>query len=297
MAKNIPLQLIEALQKPGTSTCYLVKVKTKEDGIFGFSTADFTLRLDDGLGEVEYSPDEELAPRNIQSTADMTVDNTKLVGWFYDLVEQKVLSGAFDSAEITIFRVSYLRLNLGYEIVGYGTIGEIEYNTDSKDRRKIEFRSLTQQLIPNGNKQYSLTCRTQFGSEECGMPFVWHNGTAEKIPGENPYLIFKVLGVSQPDGYFELGVINYITGQNAGADLEIESWTQDGADGIVKLSYPSPYPVEDGDEVRPRQDCGKTETDCLAYGNIVNMRAEHLAPVEDQTLSVPGAYIRSRGSL
>lgn len=297
MAKNISLALVQNFSKPSTSVCYLVKIKSKEDGIFGFCTADLIVSFDDGKGLVEYQPDEELAPRNIQSTANMTVDNTKLVGWFSDLVEKKILSGAFDSAEITIYRVAYLKIDLGFEVVGYGTVGEIEYNTDSKDKRKIEFRSLTQQLIENGNQFFSLTCRTEFGSEKCGMPFVWHNGIAQTIPDENPYLIFKVLGVSQVDNYFELGVINYVTGDNAGADLEIESWTADGADGIVKLSYPSPYPVANGDLVRPRRDCGKTETDCIAYNNIVNMRAEHLAPVEDQSLSVPGAYIRSQNAL
>lgn len=294
MAKNIPLALLDAYSRRGTSTCFVIKVVTRENLVYGFTTADFVVRFDDGLGIVQYKPNEELRPQNIQSSADMTVDNTKLIGWFSQLVEQKVLSGAFDAAEITIYRVSYLRLSYGYEIVGYGTVGEIEYSSDAKDKRKVEFRSLTQQLTINVNQFYSLTCRAEFGDDKCGMPFVWFDGTVELIPDQNDYIVFKVNGIAQPEGYFELGVINIVDGPNAGADLEVESWA---ADGTVKLSYVAPYPLTDGINVRLRKDCGKTESDCIAYGNIVNMRAEHLTPTEDQSVMVPGAYIKSQNSL
>lgn len=294
MPKNIPATLVAQFGKRGTSSAYLIKIVSKEDGVFGFTTADKIIRMDDGLGLVEYRPDEELRPQNIQSSADMTVDNTKLEGWFNQAVEEKIISGAFDTAEITIYRVAYLRLSAGYEVVAYGSVGNVEYNSDAKDRRKIEWRSLTARLIENGNKFFSLTCRTDFGSDECGMPFVWNAGDVELIPNADNYLIFKVNGVSAVDGYFDLGVINFIDGQNAGADLEVESWL---ADGTVKLSYLAPYPVTENTLIRIRKDCGKTETDCKAYGNIVNMRAEHLTPVEDQSLMVPGAYIKSQGSI
>lgn len=294
MPKNIPIALLDAYGKRGTSTAFLVKVVSREGEAYGFTTADSIIRFDDGLGEVVYRPNEELRPQNIQSTADMVVDNTKLIGWFSDAVEKKVLAGAFDAAELSIYRVAYLRLSAGYEIVGYGTVGEVEYSSDAKDKRKVEFRSLTQQLTANANQLFSLTCRADYGDERCGKPFEWHAGTIETIPGENPYTTFKVNGVSRPAGFFELGVINITAGPNAGADEEIESW---GADGRVKLSYPLPYPVEDSITARVRIDCGKTETDCIARGNIVNMRAEHLTPTEDQSLMVPGAYIKSQNAL
>lgn len=294
MPKQIPIALQLQFGKPGTSTCFLIKIVTKEDGIFAFTTADFVVRFNDGLGEVSYLPDEELRPQNIQSSADMTVDNTKLLGWFKEAVERKVISGAFDSAEITIYRVSYLRLAYGYEVVGYGTVGEIDYNSDGKSKRGVEFRSLTQQLTVNTNQYYSLTCRAQFGDSKCQMPLIWFAGTVQLIPNENAQLVFKVTGISQPAGYFELGVIHFDSGDNEGADWEIESWA---ADGTVKLSYLSPYPVANGTAVRLRKDCGKTETDCMSYGNIVNMRAEHLTPTEDQSLMVPGAYIKSQNAL
>lgn len=294
MQKNIPALLLGTFGQRTTSTCFLVKIVTREGLVYGFTTADFTVRFNDGQGVIPYRPDEELRPQNIQSSADMTVDNTVLMGWFSQAVEQKVLAGAFDSAELTIYRVSYLHLGLGYEVVGYGTVGEIEYNADAKDKRKIEYRSLTQQLTVNTNQYYSLTCRAQFGDERCGMPFEWFTGTVELIPGADPFLRFKINGVSQPDDYFLLGIVQPVDGPNAGADLEVDTWA---ADGTVKLGYVAPYALTNGTVVRIRRDCDKTETNCLAYGNIVRMRAEHLMPTEDKSLSVPGAYIKQQNSI
>jgi hypothetical protein len=112
--------------------------------------------------------------------------------------------------------------------------------------------------------------------------------------GDNPYVQFTVAGVAQPDDYFQLGIIEFLTGQNAGATIEVETWL---ASGVVQTSFLLPFPASVGDTLRIRKDCGKTEADCIAYGNIVNMRAEHLTPVQDQSLMVPGAYIKSEGGL
>ena len=293
MPKQISIALLNDFGKQGASTCYIAKVVTTDGVTFGFSSSDATIVFDDGYGEVAYYPDEEMRPQNIMSSANMEVDNTKLEGWFKQGVVQKIIAGAFVAAEITIYRVSYLNLTLGAEVVAYGHVGEIEFNADKKDKRKLEFRSLTQELTKPVNERWSLTCRAQFGDERCGMPYVWETG-AVASETDNPYLEFYVTGISRPDDYFLLGVVNFIDGQNAGADLEIEVWR---ADGYVKLSYPAPYPVTNGTLLRLRRDCGKTETDCIAYGNIVRMRAEHLTPVEDQGVLVPGAYIKSTHAL
>lgn len=291
--KNIPIRLVETFAKLGTSTAYLIRIVARDGTVYGFTTADRLIRYNDGNGPVIYRPNQELMPQNIQTSADLSVDNTKLEGWFNEVLEKLVLAGAFDFAEISIYRVAQLNLDYGHEVVAFGTVGEVEFNSDAKDRRKVEFRGLGQQLTQTVNKFYSLTCRAEFGDDDCGMPFVWFAGVIESV-GLNPYMQFKVSGIAQPADFFELGVIYFASRDNAGAELEIESWA---ADGTVKLSYPAPYLTEPGTIVRLRRDCGKTESDCLAYGNIVNMQAEHLTPVEDASLMVPGAYIKSQNAL
>lgn len=292
--KKIPTPLVVSLNKPGTSTCFLVKMVSKVDGTaYGFTTLDANLFFNDGRHAIWYSATSELRPQNIQQETSYETDNTELAGWFDDAVANLVLAGNFDSGELTIYRVAYLNLTYGAEVVAYGLVGEIDFSVDDNGRRSVGFRGLTQLLQNKIVPLYSLTCRAGFGDERCGMPFVWANGVVTVV-GDNPYTQFAISGVTQPDNFYELGIINFTTGANAGADMEIESWQ---ANGNLVLSFLTPQPVKIGDVVRIRQDCNKTFTNCKSYNNVVNMRAEHLTPTQDKAVMVPGAYIKSTGAL
>lgn len=291
--KQIPLLLLENFKKSGKSTCYLVKVVDRDGIAYGFTTLDAIVTFNDGYHDVSYNPDEELRPQNIQSNLDMDVDTTELVGWFGQDMEALIVAGKFSFAEITIYRISYLRTSYGAEVIAFGTVGEVEYSTNSSGKRKIEFRSLTQQIKQHLNALYSLTCRAEFGDENCQMPFVW-SGTATVDEVEDNFLRFKVTGIVAADDFYNLGVVEFLDGDNATAQLEVESWT---ADGWVTLSFVTPYAVPVGATLRFRQDCDKTHAACLSYGNVINMQAEHLTPTQDQSLMVPGAYIKSENAL
>lgn len=290
--KDIPVLLLATFKKAGRSTAYLVKVVDKDGVAHGFTTLDAIVPFNDGYHAISYQPDEEMRPQNIMSSSDIETDNTELMGWFGPGMEELVVAGKFSFAEVTIYRISYLRLSYGAEVLAFGTVGEIEYSTNAQGKRKIEFRSLAEQLKQKVNDLYSLTCRVPFGGPDCGMPLVWESATVAEV--EDNFLRFRVTGLAQPDGWFDLGVARFTSDDNTGAELEVESWT---ADGWITLSFVTPYAIPVGATLDVRRDCDKTEAACIGYGNIVNMRAEHLTPVEDQSLMVPGAYIKSEQAL
>lgn len=289
--KTIPIALMTDLRKLGTSLCFAVKVRCVDGQVFGFTNLDADLRFDDGEGMLRYSSSEELCPQNIQTESNFEVDNTDLLGWFDEEMEKLVMAGKFSAAEVTIYRVSYQRLSNGLEVVAYGNVGEIDFARNKKGKRKVEFRSLMQQLKQRATNSYSLLCRAKFGDEKCGMPYVWESGVVSAVEDLN--LKFTVTGLVHDDAYFDFGVVRFTSGDNTGAELEVETWLETGE---VTLSFVTPYPVKVGDEFDIRRDCGKTETDCKAYGNIINMRAEHLTPVENSSVMVPGAYVKSVGA-
>lgn len=256
--KSIGIQLVTALAKPGKSTCFLVRIKDTNDNTHGFTNLDAVVRFDDGDGELVYLPNHELNPMNIQNSLDMEVDNTELVGWFGTALEDLVLAGKFMQAEISVYRISYLRTEYGCEVVAYGTVGTIEYSANTQSKRKIEYRGLGQKIKAKLNDVFSLTCRASFGDEDCGMPFVWEAATI--IDVEDNFMRFRVSGVTRPDDWFVLGVCEFLSGPNSTAQLEIESWS---ADGWLTLGFVSPFAVENGVSLRLRRDCDKTETACL----------------------------------
>lgn len=290
--KTIPIQLESLYQKPGRSTTFCVKVVSRSGNVYGFTNLDDVVRFNDGVHYVEYDPTQSLVPQNIQNVSSMEPDNTELHGWFSNTLKDLIAAGEFNSAEITIYRVSYLRLSAGAEVVAYGLVGTVEYSAAHSGNRKVEFRGLDEMLSVAQTDLYSLTCRNEFGDELCGMPFVWEDGTVTAV--DDARSRFTISGVARPDDYFVLGVVLFVDGENATATLEVESWT---AGGDVKLSFPTQQNINVGDAVRIRRDCDKTWFSCKAYNNVVNMNAEHLAPVQDTSIMVPGAYIKSTNAL
>lgn len=295
MKTGIPIQLVDALAKPGKSTCFLIKVKSKlTDAVYGFTTLDATRRFNDGVDNILYRAFNVLNPQNIQSSWNIKdVDNTELHGWFDDVVGQAVTAGLLGGAEITIYRVAYNHLSYGAEVVGFGTVGKAEFSASKQGSRKIQFRGLGDALLTKVNPVYSLTCRNEFGDKRCGKPFIWEPATVLEV--YNNLMAFKVTGISRPADYYNFGVVKFIDGNNANVTMEVETWA---ADGTVKLSFLTPYPITPTTEVWFRKDCDKFDTTCIdTYSNIVNFNGEHLTPVQDQSLMVPGAYIKSNNAL
>jgi uncharacterized phage protein (TIGR02218 family) len=291
MPKSVPIQLLDALGQPVKSTCFLVKIKSRNpfvNQVFGFTTLDARLRFNDGYDDLIYRPTNVLQPQNIQSGWNIKdVDNTELHGWFDDAVAQVVSAGLLGDAEITIYRVLYNRLSLGAEVVAFGSVGKAEFSASKQGSRKVEFRGLSDMLVKKRNPVFSLTCRNDFGDERCGKPFVWHVGNIIEVG--DPLTTFKV-DLVRPVDYFNFGVVVFKDGNNQNFQMEVEQWY---ADGTARLSFVTPYPIQLG-EVWIRQDCDKLDSTCInVYNNIPNFNGEHLTPVQDQSLMVPGAYIKT----
>lgn len=290
--KLIPIALLDSLNKPGRSVCFLVRIECVTGEVFGFTNLNRVVRFDDGDGLVVYRAKHELSPMNVQFTADLEVDNTELQGWFDESMTELVLAGKFNNAKTTVYRINYLHPEYGAEVVSHGTIGKVEYSISREGRRKVDWRGYTDVLKDKKSDQFSLTCRNQFGDSNCGMPYVWQTGTIVAVDDNRQR--FQVSGISQPTGHFDLGVVEFMSGQNLGYWMEIESWS---SDGWLDMSFVSPFVIAGGVVVRLRQDCDKRHSTCVAYGNAVNMNAEHLTPVQDQSIMFPGAYVKNVNAL
>lgn len=291
--KNIPIALQAHLQQDATSWCLLLRIECQgawAGTVLGFTTLDAPLQYDDGAGVVTYHADNGFAPERLQANSEMDVDNTNLTGWVSDtgITEEQILAGIFDYAEVTIYRVNYLDLQQGHEIVAFGTCGETHFTESSWS---TEWRSLTQQAKQPIGQVYSLTCRAVYGDERCGMPFVWSSGEVSGQASDTTRSFFCEM--TQAEGWFAGGVLEWVSGSNAGAQMEVDDFTVSGADRALRLALPMPYPIEVGDTFRVRQDCDKQFTTCKAKGNVLNFRGEHLTPVADAALAVPGAYVKS----
>ena len=292
--KQIPIRLQEHYNGYATTWCYIMRIACvgRFSGVIrGCTSLDEDVIYDDGQGVLTYSSSNAAAPAKFQQSSDFSVDNTEITGWVTDdeITMADIMAGIFDFAEVTIYRVNYMDLSQGHEVVAFGTLGQTQF---TEDRWRCEFRSLTQQSKQPYGKVYSLTCRNQYGDAKCKMPFEWFTATIDAL-GDDPTLVFQATELTQAAGYFAPGVVEILSGANAGADMDVDEFF---SGGIVRLALQMPMPFQIGDQFRIRGDCNKEFATCKAKGNVLEFRGEHLTPVADTGLSVPGAYVSRQGS-
>ena len=115
---------------------------------------------------------------------------------------------------MTVYRVNYNDLTSGrHEIVAYGRAGQTKYDQTGWS---TEFRSLSQLLKQPISQPYSLTCRAQFGDSRCGKAFAWTSGAVTSLGSETDRQ-FNDTSIVSANGYYDAGVIEWLTGPNAGA--------------------------------------------------------------------------------
>lgn len=317
--KYIPPLLQADYDEDATTLCLVVRVMTKAGDLFGFTNLDADVVYDpaaydpggtgDDWGSATHRADNGFTPSRTQASADMAVDNAELSGLVMagGITMQQIRAGLFDAATVRVYRVNYLALDHGHEVVDYGRAGETKF---SDSGWVTEFRGLTQLLKQTISPGYSLTCRARFGSKAigtadgsfeerfpCGKSFTWVSGTVTSV-GANPRRVFTDTALTQADDYFMDGVVEWLTGNNAGAQIEVDTHASD----TLTLALQMPYAVQVGDTFRVRKDCSKQWDDadngCLFHWGTDrkdHFRGEPHIPVADGGANmVPGAQITRR---
>jgi uncharacterized phage protein (TIGR02218 family) len=87
--------------------------------------------------------------------------------------------------------------------------------------------------------------------------------------------------LAQASGYFDLGTIEFTSGQNSGVKRTIKSYTP----GTLNLSSPLPYTPAVADTFNAAPGCDKTESRCGSiFSNTANRRAFPYVPVPETSL-------------
>lgn len=87
-------------------------------------------------------------------------------------------------------------------------------------------------------------------------------------------------------GYYDYGVVTWVTGANAGLSMEVKAYVP----GQITLALPMPYPISDGspsDTFTITAGCDKSLTTCRdRFANVVNFRGEPYLPGTDRIVQV-----------
>jgi len=242
----------------------------------------FTEHQDDIFFEgVTFSARSGFSPSALRNTADLAVNNFDVTFLleFDGTEEAQLIGGYYDYAKIEVFFVNYADLSMGKVMLERGTLGDIDIG---RGQAKAEIRGLTQELQQEVLELTSPTCRADLGDSRCTINLAAFTVTGT-ITAVSNNKIFADSSRTQPEGYFDGGLLTWTSGNNAQLTMEVKHYSA-GAKQF-ELYYAMPKAVQIGDTYQVYRGCNKRRETCRdVFGNIYNFQGEPDLPGIDQVM-------------
>ncbi len=155
------------------TTLAMATVITRTDDVkFYLTTSAVDVQIDsgDGSGVQNYSASDGVTRTNIETDAEMNVDNLDVIGVFdnVQLKETELRRGLFDFADFKIFVYNHQDTTDGVIKVFRGQLGEVIISPQGFFQ--VQVRSLVQVYSKQTGEHYSKDCRADLGDIRCTVP-------------------------------------------------------------------------------------------------------------------------------
>lgn len=216
----------------------------------------------------------------LRTSSDLAVDNGEITGGFqpgdlslFGLNSADIEAGLYDDASFTVFECNWADPDAWQNIIGSGWIGGISYTPEGQYR--AEARGLKQSLKQPVTKTYSVKCLAELGDSECTVSLapLTVSGTVTSVTSRRRFNASLTGGSSPAAGHFVEGLVTWLTGDNAGYQMEVKRDAAVDTLGQIDLYQPMPEDIEIGDTFTMVPGCPKTVAACRdRFNNIVNFR-------------------------
>jgi len=195
-----------------------------------------------------------------------------------DAHRQQIVGGLYAGAAITINVVNYEDLSMGHLAMTVGLVTGV--SLPYKHKAILSFQGRAASSNRYLTEVYSPTCRAIFCDARCSLNVndYRESFTVDTADATKGFTTGDITGTA---GYWDLGVVRWLTGNNAGQATEIRS----SSAGAIALMIRTKLPIQVGDTGLIERGCAKTLAACRAYSNILNFRGEPFMPGQDYTQS------------
>jgi uncharacterized phage protein (TIGR02218 family) len=302
MSRNIPTPIRLDLSSNASTLTRVLRILLVDGTSYGICMSNRDVTYDHGDGAVTYVATNGFDPTTFSADVGYSVDNAEGYALISNdipgVTQAMVNAGALDGAQWICYYVNYVTPITGSAVIlDAGDVGQVRVQYGML--WIPELLSYIVRLTQNVGDVYSRTCRAEFGTyaaqqRGCGInaDALWQNFTVTAVGAENDRT-FDTAGLDDSAHPFYPGRIQWLTGASAGKLVAVESFDIDSSGAqTVSMMETLPYPIVVGDTGRIRPDCDKTKTNCDAYDNFLNMKAETLIPVGDTaSIQIPGAQL------
>jgi hypothetical protein len=92
-------------------------------------------------------------------------------------------------------------------------------------------------------------------------------------------------GLGQAAGYFDLGVVRFLTGLNAGQGRTVKRHSFGTAGNEITVLQPFPFPIAPGDTFAIYPGCDKTQSTCTKkFNNVIRFRGKPYVPAAETVM-------------
>ena len=272
-------QLLAHMAQGSNTIARCWKCTRVDTQVFGFTNID----SDIVFSGVTYVAATGFTPSALKGALDMSVANLEVAGVLdsASITEADLLGGLWDNCAVEIFDVNYRDLTQGRMILGTGKIGNV---SAGRLGWKAELRGVAQALQQPVGGFYTKTCMASLGDAKCtiNIAALSVSSTVTSVASRTSF----GTSLGQAADYFGGGVVTWVTGLNAGAKMEVNTFT--GGAFVLSVSMPANIAVGDTFTVTPG--CRKRFTeDCVGrYANGVHFRGFPVVPGNDIVLGQAG---------
>jgi len=264
------------------ATCW--KIVRTDGAVLGFTDHDRALAFDG----VSFAPETGADGAMLQSSADLSVDNTEIAGALSSeaLSAADLASGRYDGASVEIWRVNWADPG-ARALIKRGVIGEV---TREGARFRAEVRGQSAALDRTTGRIFQRSCDAVLGDARCGVDLGLsvHRGAGTVIAVlDDQRFLASGLGAFAR-GWFAHGALLWTAGANAGTRGHVKAHDRNADADALSLWLPSGRAIAAGDAFTVTAGCDKRPQTCAEkFANLINFRGFHLMPGDDFAVSYP----------
>lgn len=282
--KAVPAGLQAHLDSGVTTLCWCWKVERADGVVFGFTDHDRLLVL----AGVTYEPDSGFAASELRGDTTLSVDAQDAEGVLSSsrITETDILDGRWDNAKIEVRRVNWADVAQNV-LMRRGNIGQVRRG---KTAFVAEVRSLAHVLNQTVGRTYQYYCDAALGDGRCGINLELAAykgaGAVTAVTADRRFTASGLAGFAA--GWFELGYVEWTSGQNTGRKSEVSRHSVSGSVATIELFEAPVRSIAASDTFAIRAGCDKQFKTCKAkFSNSVNFRGFPHMPGDDTIMRYP----------
>lgn len=260
-----PTSITSHLLGEAADLCVLWEFTRRDGAVYRYAALDADITVD---GDA-YIAGRGFDPAEVSRKLGTEVGGTEMFGFVspVGVTQQDVAAGLWDGAEYRIYIAIHSNPLAGRGLIESGTLGNLSLDLVTESFR-VEARDLRQALQQEVGTLITSECRFDLGGHGCWVDLEPYTVTGTVLEAMSRLaLLTDVTG--DEDNYYQWGVIQWMTGRNAGAtSIALSS---SGASGAMTLMLAPGYHPDAGDTFSVHAGCDKKSGTCRErFENFAN---------------------------